>query len=224
MAARILVVDDEVRMRELLGLYLRRAGMQMTEAGDGTEALLYLEQEPFDLVLLDVMLPDLDGWEVCTRVRGRWQTPVIMLTARGDVNDRLRGLQMGADDYVTKPFDPREVVARVEAVLRRARPAAAPDAAPLALGALRLDLQGRTAQVAGRALLLTPKEFDLLIMLAQHPGVVFKREQLLRQVWGTEYAGEARTVDTHVKNLREKLGAEAAMLVTVWGVGYKLEV
>lgn len=224
MAGRILLVDDEPRMRELLRLYLQRAGYQLTEASDGAEALLFLEQAPFDLVLLDLMLPDTDGWTVCSRIRAQGDTPVIMLTARGDVNDRLRGLNVGADDYVTKPFDPREVVARVEAVLRRARPRAVPGSQPLRVGSLALDLSGRVASASGRALSLTPKEFDLLATLAEYPGQVLRREQLLRQVWGTEYAGEARTVDTHIKNLREKLGADAAILVTVWGVGYKLEV
>lgn len=223
---RIMVVDDEARMRELVRLYLAQAGFEVLEASDGLEALTKLDSERVDLLLLDLMLPRLDGWEVCRRIRAQSNLPVIMLTARGEVHDKVEGLRLGADDYIPKPFDGRELVARVEAVLRRARSSESsePVGRPLERGELILDPTARSVAWRGRPILLTPREFDLLWLLAAHPGQVFSRERLLDRVWGPDFDGEARTVDSHIKNLREKLGEAAARVVTVWGVGYKLEV
>lgn len=219
---RILVVDDEARMRELVRLYLASAGYEVLEAQDGLEALQRFEAEAPDLVVLDLMLPRLDGWEVCQRIRKYSRVPIIMLTARGEVHDKVVGLRLGADDYIAKPFDGRELLARVEAVLRRAAPAGAGQR-PVALGPLAIDPAKRAVQIEGRPVSLTPREFELLLLLALHPGQVFTREQLLDRIWGMDFAGDVRTVDSHVKNLREKLGRAASMVTTVWGVGYKLE-
>ncbi|MFO7173779.1 MAG: response regulator transcription factor, partial [Bacillota bacterium] len=211
---RILVVDDEHRMRELVRLYLAGAGYEVAEAADGREALDRLRREAFDLVILDLMLPGLDGWEVCRRLREESDLPVIMLTARGEVDDRVQGLRLGADDYIAKPFDGREVVARVEAVLRRSQPLAASDR-PLRVGDLTIHPASRTVTWRGQPVHLTPREFDLLHLLAAHPGQVFTRERLLDRIWGPDFEGDPRTVDSHIKNLREKLGDGAALVVTV---------
>jgi DNA-binding response OmpR family regulator len=215
----ILVVDDESRMRDLIRLYLQ-ADFQVAEAEEGLAALRFLNEQDADLVVLDVMMPRLDGWATLQRIREQWQVPVIMLTARGDVPDRLQGLRMGADDYMPKPFDGRELVARIHAVLRRSngRPEAQ---AVLKRGALTLHPAERKAAWKGQPVSLTPKEFDLLSLLAAHPGQAFPREQLLDRIWGPDYDGDIRTVDSHVKNLREKLGGGAGMIATVWGVGYR---
>lgn len=215
----VLIVDDEPRMRELIRLYLQ-AEFRLVEAADGLTALAVLQSEEPDLVLLDVMMPRMDGWTVLQRIREESATPVIMLTARGEVPDRVQALRSGADDYVAKPFDGRELAARIQAVLRRSqgRPAAQ---APIRRGPLVIRAAERRAEIDGRVLSLTPTEFDLLTLLASHPGQAFERERLLDRVWGADYAGDARTVDSHVKNLREKLGAHAGLIATVWGVGYR---
>jgi DNA-binding response OmpR family regulator len=215
----ILVVDDEARMRELIRLYLQ-AEFDVIEAGDGLTALRLLKQQEPALVLLDVMMPQLDGWATLQRIREESALPVIMLTARGEVPDRVQGLRLGADDYIAKPFDGRELVARIQAVLRRAQ---SPTQLPvLRRGELVIHPAQRTATYRGRTLNLTPKEFDLLTLLASHPGLAFSRERLLDRVWGPDFQGDVRTVDSHIKNLREELGDGAAMIVTVWGIGYKL--
>lgn len=216
---KLLIVDDEARMRELIRLYLA-AEFDVAEAADGLAALRQLHMVEPDLVLLDVMMPHLDGWETLKRIREEASVPVIMLTARGDVPDRVQGLRMGADDYIAKPFDGRELVARLQAVLRRTT-GAVEAAAPIRRGGLLLKPSDRTAEYKGRALALTPKEFDLLSLLASHPGQAFPRERLLDRVWGADYEGDTRTVDSHVKNLREKLGEGAGLIATVWGVGYR---
>ncbi len=215
----VLVVDDEPRMRELIRLYLA-AEFEVHEAEDGLAALRAVRAVAPDLVLLDVMMPQLDGWQTLRRIREESAVPVIMLTARGSVVDRVQGLRMGADDYVAKPFDGRELVARVQAVLRRAT-GQVEARVPIRRGSLTVRPSERMAAYAGRRLALTPKEFDLLVLLAAHPSQVFSREKLLDRIWGPAYQGDARTVDAHIKNLREKLGEGAGMIVTVWGVGYR---
>ena len=216
---KILVVDDEPRMRDLIRLYLQ-AEFHVVEAEDGLHALKLLASENPALVLLDVMMPHLDGWATLRRVREESKTPVIMLTARGDVPDRVQGLRMGADDYVAKPFDGKELAARIQAVLRRTGSLTEGQTA-IRRGDLEIHPDQRTASYQGRPLSLTPKEFDLLTLLAAHPGQAFPRERLLDRVWGAEFEGDIRTVDSHIKNLREELGDGAAMIGTVWGIGYR---
>lgn len=222
--SRILVVDDEQAVGEILRLYLEREGFEVTVVYDGEAALEAIRRHPFDLVLLDLMLPKKDGWTVCREIRSFSSIPIIMLTARGEEVDRILGLELGADDYIPKPFSPREVVARVKAVLRRSK---AQDAKRqvIDLGPLHIDYEARKVLVHGTPVSLTPKEFELLYFLALHPGRVFTREKLLEEIWGYDFFGDTRTVDTHVKRLREKLeGAGAPPLIkTVWGLGYKLD-
>lgn len=223
MGELILVVEDEPKIREIVRAYLRRDGFSVEEAGDGEEALRKARETNPKLVILDLMLPGVDGWEVCRQIRKTSDVPIIMLTARGEEADRVAGLELGADDYVPKPFSPRELVARVKAVLRRTRPDRERERV-LQYGNLVIDLASRSVLCRGREVPLTPREFDLLWFLAKSPGRVFTRESLLQQVWGYEYLGDTRTVDTHVKNLREKLGpVEGQFIRTVWGVGYKFE-
>jgi len=226
-AQRILVVDDEPSIREVVSLYLKRAGYQVTIAADGRAALDELARQSFDLVVLDLMLPAVDGIEVTRRLRAAGDTPIIMLTARSEEIDRILGLEMGADDYVTKPFSPQELVSRVRAVLRRTqRPAEAVGERPLSYGDLRIDPQRRLVEVKDQEVMLTAREFDLLWVLARHPRQVFNRDQLLDQVWGlTEYI-DASTITVHVRRLREKIEADASnprYIQTVWGVGYKFD-
>lgn len=217
--ARVLIVDDEPRMRELIRLYLS-AEFDVAEAGDGLAALRQIRQAEPDLILLDVMMPNLDGWETLERIREESAIPVILLTARGDVPDRVQGLRLGADDYIAKPFDGRELAARIQAVLRRTK-GQLEATAPLCRGPLLIRPAERSAEYAGRPLALTPKEFDLLALLVAHPGQAFPRERLLDRIWGPDYEGDIRTVDSHIKNLREKLGEGAGLIGTVWGVGYR---
>jgi two-component system response regulator ResD len=228
MAARVLVVDDEPIVRDVLGRYLSRSGFEVTTAEDGDAALERFAAAPPDLVLLDLMLPGIDGVEVFTRIRAGHDTPVIMLTAKGEETDRLVGLEIGADDYVTKPFSPREVVARVRAVLRRAGPpnGASTDAQPLRFDDLEIDPAARTVAVEGRAVRLTPKEFDLLQYLAEHPGRVVDRVELLEEVWDFAFDGDPATVTVHMRRLREKIEKDPSRprhLVTVWGAGYRFD-
>jgi DNA-binding response OmpR family regulator len=223
----VLVVDDEPNIVELNRMYLESAGYRVVAARTGDEALACLAREQPDLVVLDLMLPGVDGWEVCRRMRQTSQTPIIMLTARTEDVDRIVGLELGADDYVTKPYNPRELVARVRAVLRRVNPPAAKTAdngaaKPLVVGNLVLDAARRTVTVAGAPRTLRAREFDLLQFLLEHPGLVMSREQLLSQVWGFDYAGETRTVDVHVASLRRELQGSDCEIETVWGIGYKL--
>jgi len=218
-----LVVDDEPDVRDVVARYLNRDGYRTLEAADGEEARRILERESASLVVLDVMLPGIDGLALCRWIRSRSETPVILLTALGEETDRIAGLELGADDYITKPFSPREVLARVDAVLRRARPEK--DRAALAAGPLTLDQGRREALLDGVELALTPREFDLLYFFARHPGRAFSRDELLSKVWGYDYRGETRTVDVHVRRLRAKLGERAqSMIATVTGTGYKLVV
>jgi DNA-binding response OmpR family regulator len=217
----VLVVDDERNIVDLVRLYLEKEGMRVVAASDGRQALDAFARHAPDLVVLDLMLPGLDGYEVCREIRRRGATPVLMLTARSDDVDAVVGLELGADDYVTKPFNPRLLVARVRAILRRADATAAGDAA-IAVGSLRIDPRRRLAEVDGQDLALRPREFDLLCALARDPGVVHTREALLENVWGTDFPGETRTVDVHVAELRKKLGDDGPRVETVRGVGYRL--
>jgi DNA-binding response OmpR family regulator len=222
----ILVVDDEPTIVEVVELYLQREGYRVITAADGPGALALAAERKPDLVVLDLMLPGLNGFEITQRLRANGHIPIIMLTARGEEADRIVGLELGADDYVTKPFSPREVVARVKAVLRRMAAAAATPAQVLTLGELRLDVDARTVTLDGQPIMLTVREFDLLMFLMRHPGQVFTREQLLDHVWGYTFASDMSTVTVHIRRLREKIEADPArptLLQTVWGVGYKLE-
>jgi DNA-binding response OmpR family regulator len=224
MTAKILVADDEQNIVRLLRLYLRNEGYEVIAAADGRQALDRFGQESPDLVLLDLMMPALSGFEVCTEIRKRSDVPVIMLTARSDDIDKIVGLEMGADDYVTKPFNPREVVARVKAALRRRTWDRAPDQerGAVTVGNITLDPQSRDVTVDGTRVRLRQREFDLLEAFLRHPNVVLDRERLLVLVWGQEYEGDTRTIDVHVAWLREKLREGDAKIETVWGVGYKL--
>ena len=220
----ILVVDDEANIVELAALYLEQEGFRVLSAADGASALEMIARQPPALLVLDLMLPEVDGWEVCRQVRsGRAapDLPIIVLTARDDDVDKIVGLELGADDYVTKPFNPRELVARVRAILRRTRRAAQPQA-PVHAGDVTVDPARHEVTVAGQPVELRPKEFDLLLALAEHRGIVLSREQLLDLVWGYDFYGETRTVDVHVAHLRKKLTGSSAEIETVMGVGYKL--
>jgi len=222
--ATILVVDDEQIVREVVVRYLERDGHSTLEAPDGARARELLMRESPDLVVLDIMLPGTDGLELCRWIRGRSDLPVILLTARGEESDRIVGLELGADDYVTKPFSPRELAVRVRTVLRRARPDETGDER-LSFGDIEIDAGTRDVRRAGRALRLTAKEFDLLWFLARHPSRVFSRDQLMSSVWGYESAFDTGTVTVHIRRLREKIEHDPSNprhLQTVWGVGYRL--
>jgi DNA-binding response OmpR family regulator len=214
-------VDDERHIVDLVRLYLEKDGFGVVTAADGREALDRHARHDPDLVILDLMLPKLDGFEVCREIRRRGDTPVLMLTARDDDVDAIVGLELGADDYVTKPFNPRALVARVKAILRRTD-ATARGGRPIQVGALRIDPRRREATVDGRDLGLRAREFDLLTALARDPGVVLTRDMLLEDVWGTDFPGETRTVDVHVGEVRRKLGTDGPPIETVRGVGYRL--
>ena len=219
----ILVVDDEQNIVELATMYLSQEGFRVVAARDGLAALDRVKADRPALVVLDLMLPKLDGWEVCRRLRSESDLPIIMLTARDDDVDKIVGLELGADDYMTKPFNPRELVARVKAILRRAEPKRATVAAPIRVGDLTIDPARRTVHIGEHEIDLRAKEFDLLLTLAENEGIVLSREKLLDLVWGFDFYGQTRTVDVHVAHVREKLKGSQATIETVWGVGYKLE-
>src|SRR5699024_5045190 len=227
---KILVVDDEDRIRRLLRMYLERDDFEVEEAENGADALELALNDDYDAVLLDLMMPEMDGIEVCERLRQEKNTPIIMLTAKGEESNRVQGFEVGADDYIVKPFSPREVVLRLKAVLRRTTTTVINEGASnlIVFPNLTIDLDAYRVTSNGVEVTLTPKEYELLVFLAQSPDKVFKREELLKEVWHYEFFGDLRTVDTHVKRLREKLtqvSKEAAkMIVTVWGIGYKFEV
>ncbi len=224
---KILVADDDRNINELLSLYLEKEGYTVISAGDGEEALKkFLQDEP-DLVLLDVMMPKQDGWQVCREIRKKSNCPIIMITAKGETFDKVLGLELGADDYVVKPFDAKEIIARVKAVLRRTgKSTAAVDSKEVNYDKLVVNITKYEIKVDGKVVDTPPKELELLFHLASNPNRVYTRDQLLDEVWGFEYYGDSRTVDVHVKRLREKLEgvSEEWMLKTVWGVGYKFEV
>ena len=218
----ILIADDEEPIRELLTLYLEREGFRVITAGDGEQALAAARAQSPDLIVLDLMMPKRSGYEVCRELRRDSDIPILMLTARGEDVDRIVGLELGADDYLGKPFHPRELTARVKAILRRAGGAPARERAGVVVGPLKIDWQRHEATLDGELLQLRNKEFDLLRRLAEHEGIVLSREQLLETVWGYDYFGETRTVDVHVNQLRRKLTSDAIAIETVRGVGYKL--
>lgn len=228
---RILVVEDEVDLNLLVTRQLRLEGHDVVQAYDGLSAVSLIDAAPYDLVVLDWMLPKLDGLAVCRRLRERHITPVLMLTARGEEADIVLGLEVGADDYLTKPFRMRELTARVRAILRRselehnavAANAAAPPASAITIGAVSVCPEMRLAALNGHEIDLTPKEFELLALFFEHPGRAFSREYLLDKIWGDEVYVTDRTVDTHVQRLRKKLGDQADLIRTVWGIGYKLQ-
>lgn len=224
---RVLVVDDEENIRDLARMYLEQAGYEVLVATDGEQALAKAKSEQPDLTVLDLMLPGMDGFEVCRRLRTAGDMPIIMLTARDDDIDKIVGLEMGADDYMTKPFNPRELVARVRAILRRAATAVEAqnlEAKARVVGDLKVDPVSREVTVAGQSVTLRSKEFDLLLALVDHPNQVLSRDQLLDLVWGYEYFGNTRTVDVHIAHVRDKLSGSRMQIETVWGLGYKLVV
>lgn len=223
----ILVVDDEGGIIRLISMYLEREGFRALPARTGAEALEIVANNAPSLVILDIMLPDIDGWEVCREIRRTSDVPIIMLTARESDEDKIVGLEMGADDYVTKPFVPRELVARVKAILRRARPPATETSeSRLEFGDLTIDTAKRDVRLRGEPITLRAKEYDLLVELARKPGVVFSREKLLQDVWGYDFFGDSGTIDVHVRRLRAKLNDDSqnpTFIETVWGVGYRLK-
>jgi len=225
MSSKVLVVDDEAHIVELARLYLAREGFEVEGVGDGAQALTRFGQLKPDLVVLDIMLPGTDGLTICKEIRKQSQVPIIMLTAKDEVTDKVVGLEVGADDYLTKPFHPQELVARAKALLRRAK--IEPDQPKLIrAGALEVDLERHEVRHGKARVQLRPKEFDLLALLARHPGRVFQRSELLDLVWGYDFPGYTRTVDVHVQQVREKLAAaeiKDPSIQTVWGVGYRLE-
>lgn len=218
----ILVVDDEANIRDLARLYLEKEGYKVILAQDGAQALKLVEEQDLAFIVLDLMLPEVDGWEVCRRVRAQSNVPILMLTARDDDIDKIVGLEMGADDYLTKPFNPRELVARVRAILRRVNSTQGGGAYEVRqIGQVTIDPSSREVTVAGRRVALRTKEFDLLLTLADHQNMVLSRDQLLDLVWGYEFYGQTRTVDVHIAHLREKMG-DSLSIETVWGMGYKM--
>ena len=227
MAVSVLIVEDDHNIAELLQMYLEKEGYAVTIAADGGSGLNKFRAIKPDLVLLDVMMPVMDGWGVCRTIRGESQTPIIMLTAKGETDDKVAGLKSGADDYITKPFEMKEVLARIEAVLRRTSGVVAEKKSRrLVYDRLVIDMDAFELSVDGKKIDTPPKEMELLFHLASSPNRVYTRNQLLDEVWGFDYFGDSRTVDVHVKRLREKLEgvSEAWCLKTVWGVGYKFEV
>lgn len=226
---KVLVADDDPNVREIIRLYFEQQQIQMIEAQDGQDALEKVETESPDIIILDVMMPRMDGYQACRELIKKYEIPIIMLTAKGEEFDRVLGLELGADDYVTKPFSPRELVSRIKAIFRRMQPrkATVEDEPKNQLNFydLTINIERREVIVAGEKVNFRPKEFDLLVYFARSPGVVFTREQLLEFVWGYDFMGDIRTVDVHVKKLREKLSPHCHECVqTVWGVGYKFEV
>ncbi|HIR02831.1 MAG: response regulator transcription factor [Acutalibacteraceae bacterium] len=223
---KILVVDDDLNICELLRLYIEKEGFSVVTANDGAQALKLFEKEQPDLIMLDIMLPELDGWQVCREIRKTSKCPIIMLTAKGEVFDKVLGLELGADDYVVKPFEAKEVVARIRAVLRRSGKTDENEMKEVKWDKLSINLTNYELKVDGVQIDTPPKEMELLFHLATHPNRVFTRDQLLDEVWGFDYYGDSRTVDVHVKRLREKIDgvSDKWELKTVWGVGYKFEV
>lgn len=224
---KILIVDDDPNIRQLLQITLQVEGYEVALAEDGAQALQLLQREPVDLILLDLMLPEVDGWQVCRKVRETSETPMIMLTAKDDEVDTILGLKLGADDYITKPFSPRELVARVEAVIRRTIRGNGGSAHVLSFPGLSIDQMRRQVKINGEDLEISPKEFEILWEMGQYPGHVYTRESLLDKIWGYDYYGTTRTVDVHIKRLRAKMEQAQphySYIQTVWGVGYKFEV
>lgn len=219
---KIMVVDDESRMRKLVRDFLVKRDFDVVEAGDGEEALdLFFAQKDIALVVLDVMMPKLDGWEVCREIRNYSKVPVIMLTARSDEKDELKGFDLGVDEYVTKPFSPKVLVARIEAILRRTSDRE--NGKKLSCSGIEIDKQAHRVTIDGQPVELSYKEFELLTYFVENKGIALSREKILNNVWNYDYYGDARTIDTHVKKLRSKMGEKGDLIKTIWGMGYKLE-
>ena len=219
---KILVVDDEARMRKLVKDFLVNKGFSVIEAADGEEAVdVFFAQKDIALVILDVMMPKMDGWEVLKTIRKYSQVPVIMLTARGEERDEFQGFALGVDEYISKPFSPKILVARVDAILRRSNAAASE---VLDVGGIRIDKAAHQVTIDGKEIELSYKEFELLTYFVENQGIALSREKILNNVWNYDYFGDARTIDTHVKKLRSKLGAKGEFIKTIWGMGYKFEV
>ena len=222
-ALKILVVDDESRMRKLVSDFLTKKNFQVLEAGDGEEAIdIFYAEKDVALIILDVMMPKMDGWEVCREIRKNSKVPIIMLTARGDERDELLGFELGVDEYISKPFSPKILVARVEAILRRTGQGNTEDT--LSAGGIVIDKAAHIATVDGKTMDLSFKEFELLTYFLENQGIALSREKILNSVWNDDYFGDARTIDTHVKKLRSKMGDKGEYIKTVWGMGYKFEV
>ena len=220
---KILVVDDESRMRKLVKDFLEKKNFRVLEAGDGEEAMdIFYEEKDIALLILDVMMPKMDGWEVCREIRKNSKVPIIMLTARGDERDELLGFDLGVDEYNSKPFSPKILVARVEAILRRTGQDTGNDV--LSAGGIVIDKSAHQASVDGKPMELSFKEFELLTYFLENQGIALSREKILNSVWNYDYFGDARTIDTHVKKLRSKMGDKGEYIKTVWGMGYKFEV
>lgn len=221
-ALKILVVDDESRMRKLVHDFLAKAGYQVLEAADGAEAVdIFFERNDISLVILDVMMPKLDGYQVLKEIRAYSQVPVVMLTARGEEHDELKGFELGVDEYISKPFSPKILVARVEALLRRNSERTGADT--LEVGGIVLNKSAHTVVIDGRDIELSYKEFELLTYFMENKGIALSREKILNSVWNYDYFGDARTIDTHVKKLRSKMGEKGECIKTIWGMGYKFE-
>ncbi|MDO5417974.1 MAG: response regulator transcription factor [Lachnospiraceae bacterium] len=221
-ALKVLVVDDEARMRKLVKDFLTIKGFRVVEAADGEEAVdIFFQQKDIALILLDVMMPKMDGWEVCKAIRQHSDVPIIMLTARGEEQDELQGFKLGVDEYISKPFSPKILVARVEAILRRSKGISAD---VLNVGGICIDKAARQVTIDGAPIDLSYKEFELLNYFVENQGLALSREKILNNVWNYDYFGDARTIDTHVKKLRSKLGEKGDYIKTVWGMGYKFEV
>lgn len=221
---KILLVEDEPKMRDLIKIAFKKEQFETYEAVDGKQALNLFKCFRFDLIILDVMLPEIDGWTVCREIRRTSNLPIIMLTARGEEFDKLFGFELGADDYIVKPFSPRELVARVKALIRRSESKNTEVASQIHIGDININLLSREVKVDDNIIVLTNKEYELLLFLSSNQNIVFTREQLLLKVWGYDQYGDPRTVDTHIKKIREKLDKKSNYITTVWGVGYKLEV
>ncbi len=223
---QILVVDDEAKIRMMIRKYAEFEGFSVTEAEDGMQAVSICRQDPrrFDLIVMDVMMPELDGFSAVREIRKVSQTPVLMLSARGEEYDRIHGFELGVDDYVVKPFSPKELMMRIQAIIKRARPADNDDGRTvLTFDGLKIDITGRMVEVDGERIDLTPKEYDLLFYMAQNRNIALTREQLITNVWGYDFYGDDRTLDTHIKLLRKSLGPYSRLIVTLRGVGYRFE-
>ena len=219
----ILVVDDEEQIRNIIKKYAAFEGYQVSEAVDGMEAVEICRQKKFDLIIMDVMMPELDGFSACREIRKTSDTPVLMLSARGEEYDRIHGFEIGVDDYVVKPFSPRELMMRVQAILKRSRPAAENSREVYQFEGLTVDMTGRIATIDGQKAELSPKEYDLLFYLVRNRGIALSRETLITNVWGYDFYGDDRTLDTHIKLLRKSLGVYSKFIVTLRGVGYRFE-
>lgn len=221
---KVLIIEDEEKMRDLMKIAFKKESIEIYEAVDGKQGLSMFKDNNVDIVVLDIMLPEIDGWTVCREIRRSSNVPIILLTARGEEFDKLFGFELGADDYIVKPFSPKELIARIKALLRRTDNRSNESSHILEIGEIMINRLSREVIIEDNIINLTNKEYELLYFLATNPKIVFNREQLLLKVWGYEQYGDPRTVDTHVKKLREKLGDFSNYITTIWGVGYKLEV